>query len=486
VADHYFSYSTGSDAYATPDIGTPWKTLAKLRAHTLVAGDNVYLMRGDTWPEVFVIEAGTGGTIISPITIDAYGTGAKPIISGSVVSVDLNNDASWTETSSHLWKTANSSLPVNVEVGNLVFDGIDSIGRSRESAATCVAQGEFWSDMTNDCLYLYSVGNPGTAYSDIKAAQYYWNTTGGPVVTKNYIHIRNLQFKWWGMHGLCLSGCTGSILELCDFRWIGGARYSPTTGWLQTNPRDGNGLMFYRNASGLIIRNNTFTDVWETGISYQIPDLDTSQVNGIYIYGNVISRSSMGFDIWPRSVLASLTNYYICHNIVYDTGGSLLNAQRTSQVFRGYRFYAFGSGNYCAVTNLHMENNVFHTTALRWQEMNSPGDFSGCTIDYNIYYPVSGDDCSYYGVAMTFAEFQTASGKDVNSLTVDPEFTTLGSDWHAADEFSPLVDGGTVINGFPWDVIGTAPDIGIYEHPLETIPPPLPPPTAKLCPFRRV
>jgi hypothetical protein len=479
MADHYLSDSTGSDGAATPNIGTPWKTLAKLQTHTLVAGDNVYLMRGDTFPGRLIIEAGTGGTEASPITIDAYGDGAKPIVSGNVVSVDLNATGSWSEASANLWKTANYSLPQNVEAGNLVFNGADLIGRSRESAVTCVAQGEFWSDMTNDCLYLYSVGNPGTFYSDIKAAQYYWNSTGGPVISKNYIHIRNLQFKWWGMHGLCLTGCTGSLLELCDFQWIGGARYAGTSGWLQTNPRDGNGLMFYRNASGLIIRNNTFADIWETGISYQIPALDTSQVNGIYIYGNVISRSSMGFDIWPRSVTASLTNYYICHNIVYDTGGSLLNAQRTSQVFRGYRFYAFGSGNYCPVTNLHMENNVFHTTADRWQEMNSPGDFSGCTIDHNIYYPVSGDDCNYYGTAMTFAEFQAASGMDANSLTVDPEFTTLGSDWHAADTGSPLVDGGAVVSGFSWVTSGAAPDIGIYEYTTAPVA------TGKLCVFRK-
>ena len=56
----------------------PWKTLAKVSATTLVAGDRVLLKCGDTWTEELAPKG--NGTARNPIIIGYYGKGAKPVI----------------------------------------------------------------------------------------------------------------------------------------------------------------------------------------------------------------------------------------------------------------------------------------------------------------------------------------------------------------------------------------------------------------------
>ena len=74
----YFANS-GSDA-ASGTLSSPYQTIAKLNSLTLAAGDNVYFKRGDTFYGSIIISK--SGIIGNRIVFGAYGTGAKPIITG--------------------------------------------------------------------------------------------------------------------------------------------------------------------------------------------------------------------------------------------------------------------------------------------------------------------------------------------------------------------------------------------------------------------
>src|ERR1017187_7532061 len=81
-ATTYYISASGNDANNGTSTTTSWKTLSKLNSmfSSLKAGDNVLLNRGDVfYGNIIVKKSGTSGL---PITIGAYGTGAKPIISG--------------------------------------------------------------------------------------------------------------------------------------------------------------------------------------------------------------------------------------------------------------------------------------------------------------------------------------------------------------------------------------------------------------------
>jgi hypothetical protein len=81
----YFSSSSGNDTYTisqAQNAATPWKSISKLNTYfsSLLPGDNVYFKRGDIFYGAIVVVK--SGTSTLPITLGAYGTGNKPIISG--------------------------------------------------------------------------------------------------------------------------------------------------------------------------------------------------------------------------------------------------------------------------------------------------------------------------------------------------------------------------------------------------------------------
>lgn len=79
----YFVDPAGSDTNDGLSVAAPFRTLAKISALTLRPGDTVSLRRGGVWRETLNITA--SGAAGAPVTFDAFGAGAKPVISGADV-----------------------------------------------------------------------------------------------------------------------------------------------------------------------------------------------------------------------------------------------------------------------------------------------------------------------------------------------------------------------------------------------------------------
>ncbi|SFT69197.1 choice-of-anchor Q domain-containing protein [Arthrobacter sp. ov118] len=76
----YFISAAGSDSNSGTSSSTPWKSLAKINATVLKPGDTVSLRRGDTWTGGVV--TGQSGTAAAPITLNSYGSGSAPTVTG--------------------------------------------------------------------------------------------------------------------------------------------------------------------------------------------------------------------------------------------------------------------------------------------------------------------------------------------------------------------------------------------------------------------
>jgi len=76
----YYVSATGNDSQsgATPD--TPWKSLEKVNATTFEPGDRIRFKSGDEWQGV--LDPKGSGTKDRWITLDRYGSGAKPLFLG--------------------------------------------------------------------------------------------------------------------------------------------------------------------------------------------------------------------------------------------------------------------------------------------------------------------------------------------------------------------------------------------------------------------
>lgn len=83
-ATAYFVKNGGSDAAAGTSDALAWATIAKVNAKLFNPGDSVSFKRGSTWNEATdaALIASSSGTLGSPITYTAYGSGALPILDG--------------------------------------------------------------------------------------------------------------------------------------------------------------------------------------------------------------------------------------------------------------------------------------------------------------------------------------------------------------------------------------------------------------------
>ncbi len=123
--NYYFSTSTGDDTRTSTQAQnplTPWKTITKLNSFfvSLAAGDSVLFRRGESF--YGSIKVAKSGTFALPIIIGAYGTGAKPIISG------FTTLTTWTSVGNGIYQCAASSCKPTLNM--VTVNGIQkAIGR---------------------------------------------------------------------------------------------------------------------------------------------------------------------------------------------------------------------------------------------------------------------------------------------------------------------------------------------------------------------
>jgi hypothetical protein len=76
----YFVSASGSDTNSGTSSAAPWRSLSKINSIVLKPGDTVSFRRGDTWTGGIVTTQ--SGTSTAPITLNGYGSGSAPTITG--------------------------------------------------------------------------------------------------------------------------------------------------------------------------------------------------------------------------------------------------------------------------------------------------------------------------------------------------------------------------------------------------------------------
>ncbi len=116
--NYYFSSSTGNDnrtAIEAQNSSTPWKTLTKANETTFAPGDSILFKRGDTfYGFINPHQYSSFGTAANRLTYGAYGTGAKPIISG------FTTVTAWTNLGGNIWEST-SAVSTLAQVCNMVL-----------------------------------------------------------------------------------------------------------------------------------------------------------------------------------------------------------------------------------------------------------------------------------------------------------------------------------------------------------------------------
>ncbi|GAB4012827.1 hypothetical protein GCM10028808_30230 [Spirosoma migulaei] len=94
----YYVASNGSDTNDGRSAASPFQNLSRVNSLVLKAGDSVLFRRGDTFRGTLLIRQ--SGSASVPLVFDAYGSGPKPILSGSVPVTN------WTNVGNNIWQAS--------------------------------------------------------------------------------------------------------------------------------------------------------------------------------------------------------------------------------------------------------------------------------------------------------------------------------------------------------------------------------------------
>lgn len=265
----YYVSETGDDSNDGTTSGTAIRTLERVNALPLNAGDAVLFKRGDLFRGV--VKPVTG------VTYSAYGTGDKPVLCAS--RQNYADPALWVESMlPDVWRC---TLPI-ANAGLLTFDhdprtvgrydallgwllpGHDADGyRHLENANDL----EFWCCLETQTLYLKCIGgNPGERFKQIEIAEGYHVFTAHCGVER--ITVDNLHITMTGAHGVSgMHDVHGLKVTNCIFDYIGGSIWSRAR-----LIRYGNAVEIFGSCHQYYVANNWMYQIYDTGITHQCND----------------------------------------------------------------------------------------------------------------------------------------------------------------------------------------------------------------------
>ncbi|MBO0939685.1 right-handed parallel beta-helix repeat-containing protein [Fibrella sp. HMF5335] len=98
----YYVASSGNDNNNGLSAAAPFQSLSKVNSLPLQAGDQVLFRRGDTFRGTLLLTR--AGSAAQPVVFDAFGSGSKPVLAGSL---PIGN---WTSLGNNIWQASASVL----------------------------------------------------------------------------------------------------------------------------------------------------------------------------------------------------------------------------------------------------------------------------------------------------------------------------------------------------------------------------------------
>ena len=425
---YYVSYSEGNDSSNNGiSASAPFKTLNKANSKAS-AGDTIYLKRGDTWRNTD-LTADYAFTFKAGVNYAAYGTGDKPVLSGS--AKDYASSSLWTSAGTNIWKCQYNSgtKTTNANAGMIYF--FDSSGKiyygkhmacSTSGAADFTASNldsdlEFFapyksgtsntlttgSYTSQGYIYVYSTTNPGSRFSHIEIATDHRGVVEAKSGTSAKItKINNIAIMFGGIHGVKgTSGGSHVHLEKCEIAYIGGGwtyEVDKTTGVGKWN-RLGNGVEFGDGYTDGRVLNCYIHDCYDAGATFQSYHESSSGYTFSYMYfnNNVIDRCSYSIEFFTHNNTDRMWSIGFSNNILRNAGYGWAGNQRVDNGWRVANICG-SKNNYMNITTegsgnakFKIQNNIFDCTSNAhvvwyWQSQHGPAKHANLEVNGNTYF----------------------------------------------------------------------------------------------------
>ena len=466
LSETFYVSPGGDDGASGTSPDRAWRTLARVCAADLSAGDAVLLQRGGRWREQLTVPA--SGSEQAPLAFGAYGEGPLPVIDGT----DLVTG--WTEevTRPDVWAAAFPEEPWQV-----FLDGVP--GRRRMESEKLEEEGDWrWDAGT---LHLRQSADPSARPVEASRRDYCILLEG-----RTHVAIADLQ-----LHGArrvnvqALEWCDGFRCERCvsTYAFLEGIRASSGShrGFVRGVVRDCRVthcgsvgiLVNVRVKNWQIINNEVHHNgrVWVKGRARQRWSAGIKcwggyrpgNVSGMRIEGNTVfangypgGNDGQGVGIWLDDVLPETgTTNVICRNRVYNNNswGIYMEKASNTLVFSNIVFdnakvrYTAGVGVKAWGGRESNNNRVFHNVVYGdhwwqmmcgcWVQNNKPAVknnvfknnvFFGTRHQEQIWLDAGGDNDGRYGSGNVY-EFNCIGPEGTHFVRWGSEFCDTCREW---------------------------------------------------------
>lgn len=490
---YYVDNAAGNDSNAGTNPDMAWKSLDKINATTFAPGDHILFKAGGSWQgQLWPKGSGADG---SPIVIDKYGSGGKPLIAGvtsELQTVFLKNQQYWEinnlevtnpspEPFSRDWKGARgerrgvyilneeSGVLNHIYIKNLNIHDVDGVYTTRSGGIIFDSVGSWVPSAFHDVLI------DGNTLTDVDAYGIY--------ISSNCI-VR------YGM---------GDLWE-----WVP-KPYGPWTPSTQvkisnnTVVRAATGGIAWNVTDGAVVEHNTVQEATylatNASIWWAYADNNVVQYNESFAAKNG-SEDGTGFDV-DAGNLGSLVQYNYSHD---NAGGFMLYVNDTYNTINTIVRYNISQNDKARIfrysgsidTVLNYNNTVYVGAASGNPVMSdyftkSSGSPKNIKNYNNVYYSVGDKGWTLTGQTFDYNAYyggKTLVSSDAHKVTASPKLVSPGSggtgmntvNGYQLQSDSPLIGAGVPIadNGgrdyFGNPLYNGDPDIGAFEY-QGTVPP---------------
>lgn len=302
---------------------------ADLAAVTTSSGDIVLLRSGN----IFSVSA-LSASILNPnnVTLGAFGTGERPIISGGTVRADWTYDAV-----NNVYSRAYGAE----KLGNVTEDGVpmrfvqwdtNIATTAAKSAMSSGNNAPYWSgamtfDPASNTLYIrpssgaagdheYIVSDAGTSAGN-----------GIPSAAQNVgMVIADIEVRHISKHAMLFYNKRGATIENVVTRFVGGA--------LQGSLYLGNGLSISFGCHDHNVINCGFYDTFDSGATTQLYESTVQFLGGGYYENTTVARYGMhGIEISVQSANQHISNIEANGIVAADGGANSWAGDRNGAVF---------------------------------------------------------------------------------------------------------------------------------------------------------
>lgn len=405
----------GSDTANGTSESEAWQSLEKVNEAKLIPGDQVLFKRGGLWRGQLKSQSGSEA---ARIKYAAYGTGARPIIQGSLAR---DNPTDWQESTPGIWCTRNATPEQRVprDVGIVILNHGAKWGVKKWTLNDLKSPLDYWYDKDGQRVFIVSAVNPTSLFDSIELALTQTIVLQGK---GHDITYSNLMIRYGAAHGFG-GGYTRRItISDCDLCWIGGGLqfWKKVPDKPDIPVRFGNAIEFWDSAYDHVVERNRIWEIYDAALTNQGKSEKNRQINIIY-RDNLIWNSEYSFEFWNRPDSSITSNIVFEYNTCIDAGYGWAHSQRPDRNGSHLMFYK----NDSSTSDFVIRNNIFvgatESCTLLFNDWRS-----GLKMHNNLYWMPSNPLLRWlkYRVPenITFTEYQKKLDLDQNSVSAEPQF----------------------------------------------------------------